>query len=259
MNNLVSLRYIHDNESSVWSFLTEHECTIKKFGNTIYKGKMSDGKYFKYISDDDSQSMTLECEVEDGVSMLMTIEHNEYIDKIKGLANSIDDIMASPKLYCEAINMIGYIPMVKGNTWKEKIEYVLEADDKQNSMALGQEGAKKDKNAKARTDVQFKIFSEPDNQVTHIDDGNDKYLKIEYVYNDEKNGIQIDFLIGKKDNTWYLYAGKIGSTSYDDDPYKDLETKDLDKAINKAVSEVIELIDKVKKDKKEYVQFYQYK
>ena len=56
-----------------------------------------------------------------------------------------------------------------------------------------------------------------------------------------------------------VYIGKPGSASYDDDPYKSLETKELSKAINKAVDEAMDLIEEVKKDKDKWVQFYTYK
>ena len=83
-------------------------------------------------------------------------------------------------------------------------------------------------------------------------------MKIEYVYKDKKEGIEMDFLIGrpKEEDDWQLYIGKIGSVSYDDDPYKSLKTKKLSKAINIAVDEALKLIEEVKKDKENWVQFY---
>lgn len=274
MRNFVSLREVREQAPSIWKYLTEHECSIKQKNDSIYEGKMTDGKFLKYVSQDNAHVLTLECYVNLDSTILLTIDKNPYIDKVKSLG-SLEEILSTPKLYCEAVNYIMNIPMVKGDTWQEKIKYVVEDeegmddaveqdnnddndnDENSSSDALGQQGAKDDAKAKERADVQFKIFTAPDKQVTDLKEG-EKYLKIEYVYRDKKEGIEIDFLIGKKkeDGDWQLYVGKPGSASYDDDPYKSLKTKDLSKAINTAVDEAIELIDDVKKDKDNWVQFY---
>lgn len=269
MNNFVSLRYVHDNAPSIWKYMTEHTCSIKKFGKSIYEGKMSEGKYLKFISDEDAPSMTIECYVNPESTIFLTIDENPYIEKVKSMG-SVENIFSNPKLYCEAINMISLIPMVEGKTWQEKIRYVIEEEEEEgqsmgddndnpdeNSPALGQEGAKEDKDKELRSDIKFKIYTEPDKQVDDLKEG-EKYLKIEYVYKEKKAGIEMDFLIGRPDTNsdWQLYVGKLGATTYDDDPYKSLETKELSKAINTAVDEAIELIKKVKEEKDEYVQFY---
>lgn len=288
MRNFVSLRYVHDNAPSIWQYMAEHNCVLKKFGKLIYEGRLDEGKYLKYLSDDDSSSITVECYVNPYSTILLTVENNEYIEKVKSLAESVEDIVDNPKLYCEAINLIAMIPMVEGNTWQDKIKYVLEGgeneepsedeggesmdvanndnsnDDQNNngkeSAALGQDGAKEDADAKLHSNVKFKIFIAPDKQVDDLKEG-EKYLKIEYIYKDKEKGIEIDFLIGRKhkDKEWQLYTGKPGSVSYDDDPYKSLKETELSKAINNAVKEVVELIKNVEKDKDEYVQFYTYK
>ena len=287
MRNFVSLRYVHDKAPSIWKYMTEHACILKKFGTIIYEGVLDEGKYLKYLSDDDSPSITVECYVNPDSIILLTVEDNDYIEKVKSLSSRVEGILENPKLYCEAINLITMIPMVEGKTWKDKIKYVLEEveeegqgmddaaseetsdtgdnednEDNENdgSAALGQDGAKDDAKAKQRSEIQFKIFTAPDKQVTDLKEG-EKYLKIEYVHRDKKAGIEIDFLIGKKkeNGNWQLYIGKPGSVSYDDDPYKSLETKELSKAINKAVDEVMDLIEEVKKDKDNWVQFYTYK
>lgn len=272
MKNFVSLIEVKEHCPSVWKYLTEHDCTVKQYGKSIYKGKLTEGKFLKYVSQDNSSNMTLECYVNPDSTLLFTVDKNTYIDKVKSLG-SVEEIMSTPKLYCEAVNLISNIPMVKGNSWLEKIKYVVEDDEgmddaanqdnidnddnDDNSKALGQEGAKEDADAKERSDIKFKIYTAPDKQVTSLKEG-EKYLKIEYVYRDKKEGIEIDFLIGKKkeDEEWQLYIGKVGSASYDDDPYKSLKTKDLAKAINTAVNEVIDLIKEVKDNKDNWVQFY---
>ena len=166
MRNFVSLRYVHDNAPSIWKYMTEHNCILKKFGSTIYEGILDEGKYLKYLSDDDSPSITVECYVNPDSTILLTVENNDYIEKVKSLSSKVEDIIENPKLYCEAINMITLIPMVEGNTLKDKIKYVLEEGEEEgqgmddaaseetsdtgddgntenNSPALGQDGAYK--------------------------------------------------------------------------------------------------------------------
>jgi hypothetical protein len=63
-------------------------------------------------------------------------------------------------------------------------------------------------------------------------------------------------LLGFKDNSWRMWIGKIGSTSYDDDPYYDLETKKFAHAIVNALDKVEEFIAKVEEEPENYVQFY---
>lgn len=271
MNNFVSVRYVKDNAPSIWKYLCEHECILSKFNKTIYKGNLSEGKYLKYISDDDAASITLECYVNSESAILLTMDDNTYIDRMKKLGKNVDEILSNPKLYCEAVNMLPFIPKVKGTELNERIAYVIKEEDQgmddvasnsddnnnEESQALGQEGAKEDAKNKERSNVKFKIFTEPDKQVTDLKKG-EKYLKIEYVYKDKKEGIEIDFLIGrpKEEDDWQLYIGKIGSVSYDDDPYRSLKTKELSEAINIAVDEALKLIEEVKKDKENWVQFY---
>jgi hypothetical protein len=63
-------------------------------------------------------------------------------------------------------------------------------------------------------------------------------------------------ILGFKDNSWRMWIGKIGSTSYDDDPYYDLETKKFAHAIVNALDKVEEFIAKVEEEPENYVQFY---
>lgn len=277
MRNYKSLRYVKDNCPSVWSFMCEHDCTIKMFGKTIYEGKMSEGVYLRYLSEVMSEMITVECAMDEDNIMLLTMEDNTYIDEVKSLGD-YDIILNDSKKYSKAVNMCMMIPTIGAFTnIEDKIKYVLMEDDESmsndegqsmggddnrslegdNSAALGQDSAKEDEENKKRSDIKFKIFTAPDKMVDDLKKG-EKYLKIEYVYTDKKKGIQIDFLIGRKneEKDWNLYIGKIGSTSYDDDPYKSLETKDLTKAINNAVDEAMNLIKEVEENRDGWLQFY---
>lgn len=277
MRNFVSLRYVKDNAPSIWKYLTEHSCTIRDNKNILWKGNMSEGIYLKYLSMDMSEKLTCECYVNPYSTLLFTIENNAYIDKIKELG-SYEEILEDATKYNTAVYWSNFIPMISESTINNKLKYILEEDEgmddaaseetsnaengnddenKDSSAALGQDGAKEDADGKRRADIKFKIYTAPDKQVDDLKKG-EKYLKIEYIYKDKKKDIEIDFLIGKKtdEKNWSLYVGKVGSVSYDDDPYKSLKTEKLSKAINNAVEEVIDLIKEVEKDKDNWVQFY---
>ena len=106
-----------------------------------------------------------------------------------------------------------------------------------------------------RGDIKFTIWEAPDKKVKWLDN-NEDYQKIEYKYEDNKKNIFIDFLLGFKDDSWRLWIGKIGSVSYDDDPYSNLETDNFADAVVKALDKVQEFIKDVKKEPVNYVQFY---
>lgn len=113
----------------------------------------------------------------------------------------------------------------------------------------------KEKDIKLRSNIKFTIWKQPDLKVKWLKD-NEKYQKIEYKYEDNTECLFIDFLLGFKDDTWYLWVGKIGSCSYDDDPYKDLKTSKFSEAIIAALDAVEEFINRVKEEPDNYVQFY---
>ena len=107
----------------------------------------------------------------------------------------------------------------------------------------------------SRGDIKFTIWKAPDKKVRWLND-NESYLKIEYKLEDKEEGLYIDFLLGYQEDTWKLWIGKIGSCSYDDDPYSSMETKKFSEAIVKALDNVEEFVSKVKDDPESYIQFY---
>ena len=109
-----------------------------------------------------------------------------------------------------------------------------------------------------RGDIKFTIWKEPDKKVTTLDD-NEHFQKIEYKLNDKESGISIDFLLGFQENSWKLWIGKIGSCSYDDDPYTNFNTDNFKKAIVMCLDKVEEFIKQVKDDPENYIQFYTHK
>lgn len=108
-----------------------------------------------------------------------------------------------------------------------------------------------------KRDIKFTIWEKPDKKVSKLKD-NESYQKIEYKIEDFDKDMYIDFLLGFEDGNWKLWIGKIGSCSYDDDPYCSLDTKDFEDAILKVLDIIPEFVDKVKKDPHNYIQYYKY-
>lgn len=106
-----------------------------------------------------------------------------------------------------------------------------------------------------RGDIKFTIWKEPDKKVTMLDD-NESFQKIEYKLEDKETGLSIDFLLGFQEGSWKLWIGKIGSCSYDDDPYCSFDTDNFKKAIVMCLDKVEEFVAQVKEDPENYVNFY---
>ena len=113
----------------------------------------------------------------------------------------------------------------------------------------------KDKKVIERGEIKFTIWKKPDQKVTWLNN-NEDYLKIEYKLENKKKGVYIDFLLGYKDGSWKLWIGKIGATSYADDPWCSFDTKDFAEAINKCLDKVEEFIADVYDNPDKWVQFY---
>lgn len=128
---------------------------------------------------------------------------------------------------------------------KTLVQYIIEAEENKD----------KEKQSTERGKIKFTIWEEPDKKVTWLND-NEKYQKIEYKYENKKEGLSIDFLLGFQEDSWKLWIGKIGSCSYDDDPYCSFDTKKFSEGIIAALDKVEEFLDKVKEDPSNYVQFY---
>lgn len=132
------------------------------------------------------------------------------------------------------------------NSLKQYIlEQIIKEDDKQDE----------EEKTTRRGQIKFTIWEEPDKKVTWLDD-NEKYQKIEYKLEDKDTGISIDFLLGFQDGSWKLWIGKIGSCSYDDDPYCSFDTDKFSEGIVAALDKVEEFLQKVKDDPDNYVQYY---
>ena len=107
----------------------------------------------------------------------------------------------------------------------------------------------------SRGDIKFTIWEEPDKKVTRLKD-NFSYQKIEYKLQNHDDNLSIDFLLGFQEESWKLWIGKIGSCSYDDDPYCSFNTDNFNKAILMALDKIEDFIIQVTNDKENYVQYY---
>lgn len=137
---------------------------------------------------------------------------------------------------------------------------ITEADDKKSddeAMKPVSDDTKEKITAKdkERADIKFTIWKEPDKQVDWLNAG-DKYQKIEYKYINKEKGIEIDFLLGQQNEIWKMWMGKIGACSYDEDPYCSFETKNFGNAMIEALDKIQEILDEIRKDPDNYVQYY---
>lgn len=112
-----------------------------------------------------------------------------------------------------------------------------------------------DPKLKERAEIKFKIWKDGGELADWITD-RDGYQKIEYVYKDKEKGITIDFLLGRKDGSWFVWAGKDGAVNYDDQPYKDLKTPYFRDAIMNSLDKIQELIQDVKDNPDNWAQYY---
>ena len=112
-----------------------------------------------------------------------------------------------------------------------------------------------DPELKERAEIKFKIWKDGGELSDWITD-KDGYQKIEYVYKDKEKGISIDFLLGRKDGSWFIWAGKDGAVNYDDQPYKDLKTPYFRDAIMNSLDKIQELIKDVKENPDNWAQYY---
>ena len=105
-------------------------------------------------------------------------------------------------------------------------------------------------------------------QVNHKDENksNNRVDNLEWCDQAYNNlyGTRLERLINTKikngyvneEKTWKLWIGKIGSLSYDDDPYCDLETDKFSEAIVKSLDKTQDFIADVEEDPQNWVQYY---
>lgn len=266
---MLSLQDIKKNHYYIIQEFKYKPCTISYCGTNLYEGKFTGSAIERYYYDDkyDTSKVLIDITIQEDSHFLMTLEDNPYIEESINFIKEnggIDNLDGSQ--YCHLINLgisLPVLPTCESSDAISRIKAILEAEGDMgqdsngdnNSAPLGTEGAKKDDMDKKESDVKFTIWEAPSKQVDWLKD-EDKYLKIEYIYNNKEKDIIIDFLLGKKDGTWQLYAGKKGSVSYDDDSMKDLKKDNFKDGILAAIEFVTDFIKKVEDNPDDWDQFY---
>lgn len=128
---------------------------------------------------------------------------------------------------------------------KDLRQYILEAEDD-------------NKKTTERGKIKFVIWETPDKKLSWLNDYQ-SYQKIEAKYEedaDANKGLKVAFLLGRQDNSWKLWVGKIGVVSYSDDPYCDLKCRKFADAILNALDKADEIIKEIKENPNDWVQYY---
>ena len=127
---------------------------------------------------------------------------------------------------------------------KSLVNYIFEKEEEEKSTERGK--------------LKFVIWKEDGKTVKWLKD-NEDYQKIECQYEEDPDydeGIKVDFLLGRMGASWKLWAGKPGVVTYADEPYKDLETQSFKDAILAALDEAENLIEQIKEEPNNWVQYY---
>lgn len=263
-----SLQNIKKNHHSLIKEFKYKPCIISYLGTKLYEGKFTGSAIERYYHEDyDTSKVLIDLVVSEDTHFLMTLEDNHYIEEsIRFIKEngSIDNLDATQ--YCHLINLAISLPVLltcESSDAISRVKAILEiesdinqdSDGDDSTAPLGTEGTQNDDAIKKETEVKFKIWESPHKQIDWLNN-EDKYLKIEYIYDDKEKDIIIDFLLGKKDGTWQLYAGKKGSVSYDDDPMKDLKKTTFKEGLLAAIKFVTDFIKKVEDSPDDWNQFY---
>lgn len=275
---MTSIQQFRTSEPSLYRFLIDnYECTVEVNGQVIHQGKYNES----LETDEYSDRMILKF---DGTPrMVMTVTENQTINEFKESfgQNPFIQSMTDAKFYNKMMNLANHLPLwnldeslipdivkVKIATHGINMQKLYEnyivfctEDDEDPTSEIPGDGLpeKKDKEDKEklteRGNIKFTIFTAPDKKVNWID-SNTGYQKIQYVYEDKKEGISIEFLLGFKEGSWRLWVGRPGAVSYDDDPYCDLKKDNFKDGILTCLDKVQEMIADVKENPDNWVQFY---
>ncbi|MCH5166972.1 MAG: hypothetical protein J1F35_03680 [Erysipelotrichales bacterium] len=257
LDNIINLR---ETNLPLYEKLIECNCNIFINHKCVYEGKYD--RKFATSLDNPEQALVI-FDLNEGYA-IMTIAKNNSLNKVIEIftenQDDYDKVMNNPKLYNQINNLLIDLPemptIVEGNNLERLYKFLVEDDESIPGDGLPDKNEKKEKkNLKRRGEIQFTIWENPEKKISWLD-SNYNYQKIEYVYTNKNKGLNIDFLLGYQDGTWKLWAGKVGSVSYDDDPYCDLEEHKFDKAIIKALDKVEEMIDDIQDNPDDWPQFY---
>lgn len=257
MNNIKS---IYDTELFE-KLKNNYDCVVSYNGKTLYEGRFNDEL-------DLNESYDPSCVVVEFLineqSAMFTLTENTSIKKLKELfeGREFEELKTDAKLYNSAMMLANNLPVLNftfdeadnadirkyGANYRKLLEnYIM--------LLVSEATDEAQKKTTERGEIKFTIWTEPDTKVKWLEEG-ESFQKIEYKYENKEKGIKIDFLLGQEGEDWKLWAGKVGSTSYDDDPYCDLDTTEFKYAIINALDKVEEIIKDVKENPDNWVQFY---
>lgn len=257
LDNIINIR---ENNPDLYNKLLECDCSIFVNHELVYEGKYS--RKFSTSLENPEQALVI-FDLNESYA-IMTVAENKSLNKLIEIFNENSDdynkVMKNPKLYNQINNLLIDLPslptIIEGNNIERLYKLLNEADESIPGDGLPSEEEQKDKkDLKRRGEIQFTIWESPEKKVPWLN-GNEQYQKIEYIYTNKQKGLNISFLLGYKEGTWRLWAGKLGAVSYDDDPYCNLEEHKFDKAIIKALDKVEEMIDDIQDNPDEWPQFY---
>jgi len=257
MNNIKS---IYDTELFE-KLKNNYDCVVSYNCKTLYEGRFNDEL-------DLNESYDPSCVVVEFLineqSAMFTLTENTSIKKLKELfeGREFEELKTDAKLYNSAMMLANNLPALNftfdeadnadirkyGANYRKLLEnYIM--------LLVSEATDEAQKKTTERGEIKFTIWTEPDTKVKWLEEG-ESFQKIEYKYENKEKGIKIDFLLGQEGEDWKLWAGKVGSTSYDDDPYCDLDTTEFKYAIINALDKVEEIIKDVKENPDNWVQFY---
>lgn len=107
-------------------------------------------------------------------------------------------------------------------------------------------------------DIKWTVWDDDQKRIYNVNDVNQNYNKIEYLYIDKKKNIKIQFLMGLLDDSWHIWIGKVGGTYYSDEPYCNLKARDFKTAVIKSLDTVATFIINVKNNPDSYQNYYLY-
>lgn len=268
---MISISRLRKEDPELYDMVKEYECTILVDGNKIYEGKYTES--IESNIDDPSVAVVM-FGSKDEFKLYTTIGDNVYVEAFESLSEgkSFDEFENDPSLYNKAMNLANYLPYYnldescfdasyiekfqkRGLNFRKLCENFILLNEEDGDGLPSEEDKEEKEKLTERGEIKFTIWTGPDKKVSWLD-SNTGYQKIEYVYRNQKDGMEVDFLLGYQEGTWKLWVGKVGSVSYDDDPYCDLKKHEFKDGILAALDKVQELIAEIKENPSNWVQFF---
>lgn len=275
LDNIINIR---KNHPEIYEMLLTKPCKILLEGKIIHEGTYDKNIGIKL--ENPNQALTI-FEFDENTDCVFTISENKYVNDFINLFEglSFEEVMSNSKSYNKAMNLAMKLPKFpitevskKGDLYSQlESLYELLKDEKEIHEAdeekseedksipgdglPNKDEKEKKKELEEKSKIKFTIWTAPDKKADWLD-SNTAYQKIEYIYDDKKNGCKIHFLLGYKDGTWKLWVGKLGAVSYDDKYYYDTKEHTFAKGILSALDKVIDMTTDIKENPDNWPQFY---